>query len=305
MTSELYKLYRPKSFKQVIGQESTVSALGELIKKKDLPHSILFYGPSGTGKTTLARITATKLKCSSYDLVEVNAAESRGIDIVRQIEFAAHMMPMSGPVRVWIIDECHQLTSAAQDCFLKVLEDTPEHVYFLLCTTDAKKLKKTIISRCTEFKLQSLPAKEIKRILDNVIDEEEMKIDEDVIDKIVEIADGGPRKALVLLHSVTGTEDTRQQLELLSRSDVKQQAIDLARLLLHNETNWRDVSMFLQKCEEDPEAMRYMILNYMNSVALGDGKKISRAITIMELFQDTFYDSKKAGLTLACYKAME
>lgn len=304
MTEELYKLHRPISFKQVIGQEPTINTLTDLGRRNALPHSILFHGPSGIGKTTIARITARKLKCSSYDLVELNASESRGIDIVRQIEFSAHMMPMSGPVRVWIIDECHQLTSAAQDCFLKILEDTPEHVYFLLCTTDAKKLKKTILSRCTEFKLQPLSTHDIKKVITNVAEEEEINIDSDILDRIIEIADGGPRKALVLLHAISATSNIEQQIEILSRSDVKQQAIELARLLL-KDASWKEVSAFLKSCQDEPESMRFMILNYMNSVALGGGKIAARAINIMEFFQDNFYDSRKAGLTLACFKALE
>ena len=137
--TELYRKYRPTSFKQVVGQEEAIRTLTELGKRKAIPHAILFTGPSGVGKTTLARILQRKLKCVGNDFVEMNAANDRGVGIIRSIQNKVGLAPMLGSCRIWLMDEAHQLTSDAQSAFLKLLEDTPSHVYFMLATTDPQK----------------------------------------------------------------------------------------------------------------------------------------------------------------------
>src|SRR5690606_3369465 len=109
----------------------------------DIPHAMLFTGPSGCGKTTLARILRVKLRCSDNDFQEINAADFRGIDSIRSMRQQVGAAPLGGDSRIWLIDEAHSMTADAQNAFLKLLEDTPRHVYFFLATTDPQKLKKT------------------------------------------------------------------------------------------------------------------------------------------------------------------
>ena len=119
---------------------------------------ILFTGPSGTSKTTLARIYKNHIGCSDMDFVELNAANFKGIDTVRDIIRDMNLSPMKGPVRMWLIDECHKMTNDAQNAFLKSLEDVPSHVRFCLATTDSSKLLKTLVSRCHKVQTKLLTA---------------------------------------------------------------------------------------------------------------------------------------------------
>lgn len=302
MNDELYKVHRPVAFKQVIGQPEAVEVLNKLGKTKSIPHAILFSGPSGCGKTTLARILRKKLKCHDADFTELNSADFRGIDMVRGIRAKVGMAPMASPCRVWMIDEVHQLTTAAQDAFLKLLEDTPGHVYFFLCTTDPQKLKKTIRTRCTDIRVRELKIPEITQLLLNVAEEEEATLPEAVADRIAELAEGSARRALVLLHSVIHIEDEDEQLDALQRVDVEGEAIKIARALMKKKPNWKEVANLLKATKEDPEQLRWMVLGYAKSVLLNGANP--RAYLMIEAFRDNFYDSKMAGLVAACYEVV-
>ena len=159
--TELYKRFRPKSLDAVVGNGGTVAALQKFLKKGNLPHTILFKGPSGCGKTTLARILAKELGCGVLDLREYNSADFRGIDTIRDISRIMTNAPAAGNCRVFILDEAHQLSKDAQNAALKILEDTPKHVYFFICTTDPQKLIATIRSRCTEMPVDLLKLDEM------------------------------------------------------------------------------------------------------------------------------------------------
>ena len=132
---ELYKKHRPSYLEDVFGQPEAVKVLGSMIEKDDLPHSILFTGPSGVGKTTLARILKEELECHANDFKEINCADFRGIDTIRDIRNNMNRQSLMGGPLIWLIDEAHKLTNDAQTAFLKMLEDTPKHVYFFLATT--------------------------------------------------------------------------------------------------------------------------------------------------------------------------
>jgi len=300
----LYQRYRPSTFKEVLGQPEVVNTLRKHLQVGTTPHAILFTGPSGCGKTTLARILRRALECDDVDFVEVNAADYRGIDMVRDIRQRVSMSPMAGATRVWLIDEVAQLTSAAQDSFLKLLEDPPRHVYFLLATTDPQKLKNTIITRCEEIKVKALSVKALERLVVQTYEAEcGIGMSEEIRDKIVDIADGSARKALVLLSQVMGEEDEEKQLRMLGQADSKRQAIELCRFLLAG-SSWAKVAKVLKEIGDDPEQIRYMMLGYMRSVLLGGGVKAERAAEVIDRFQDNFYDSKAAGLVLACWDVL-
>jgi DNA polymerase-3 subunit gamma/tau len=154
---EFHLSQRPTTFGEVVGQPRAVAQLTQMGRDDRRPHLLLFVGPSGCGKTTLARIVRRKLRCGEADFMEVNAANNRGIDMVRDIEQRIGLAPIDGDCRVWLIDEAHALTPDAQGAFLKILEEPPSHVYFMLATTDPQKLKPTIRTRATEIVVYPVP----------------------------------------------------------------------------------------------------------------------------------------------------
>ena len=213
---ELYKKYRPKKLEQLVGQDSTVEVLGRKLKKKVLPHTILLTGPSGCGKTTVARILKRRLKCGRGDFREMNAADHRGIEDVRNINQRMRQAPLNGDCRIWLIDEAHKLTNDAQNAFLKMLEDTPEHVYFILATTTPQKLINTIRNRCTEFKLKGLSNTDIEKILNTISKAEKFQLPKKIRKKIVDSSEGSARKCLVLLDQILEIEDEKTMEDYLS-----------------------------------------------------------------------------------------
>ena len=305
MSNEIYKRYRPKTLQGVVGQDGAVVSLQKLIDGKKIPHAILLTGPSGCGKTTIGRILQIELDCGDGDFIEINAADFKGIDTVRDLRRLASLMPMHGSSRIWLIDEAHKLTGDAQAAFLKLLEDTPRMTYFLLATTDPQKLIKTIHTRCTEIKLSSLSEKALDRVIRRVVDKEKMTLSDDVIKEITEAADGSARKALVILEQVGSLEGEEAQLQAIQTTTInKDLAIGLARELINPAANWGKVSTILKELKDDPEGIRYLVLGYSRSVMLGGGKLAGRAYMIIDIFSRNFYDSKHAGLAAACWEVV-
>ncbi len=307
MNEELYKKHRPQSFKQLVGQDKALRPLIELGRKGRTPHALLLTGPSGCGKTTVARILRKRLKCSDHDFAELNTADFRGIDMVRDIRTRMNLSPIGGKSRVWLVDECHKLTPDAQHAFLKMLEDTPKHVYFILATTDPQKLLPTIRTRCTQVDLKPLNRKDMEQLLTTVWEKEGVRGIVDVMEKIIELAEGSPRKALVLLNQVIGLEGEEEQLDALAASTGQDKAVQLARLLIKPNVRWPEVAKMLKSLravEEDPEGLRLLVLAYCNSVLLGGGGLAKRAFCIMDCFSENFYSSKWSGLSMACYEAV-
>tara|TARA_R110002020_G_scaffold12409_5_gene45482 strand:+ start:2941 stop:3855 length:915 start_codon:yes stop_codon:yes gene_type:complete len=301
---ELYKKHRPRNFSRIVGQPGIIEQLTSMAAKDQFPHASLFSGPSGCGKTTLARIMKSKLDCGDQDFAEVNCADFRGIDMVRDIRNRMNLAPINGDCRVWLIDEAHQLSSQAQNAFLKILEDTPRHVYFMLATTNPQKLIATIRTRCAEFKVTPLGHKEAADLLAVVCEKEEITLTEDVIDCLVNHGDGSPRKLLVLLDGIRHLDGEEDQLESIRNSDAKREAIELARALFYPDSTWNDVRVLLSKLTEEPESLRWMVLGYANSVLLKGGQQAPKAYLIIEAFRENFYDSKKAGLSAACWEVI-
>ncbi len=298
---ELYKKHRPNSLDQIVGQPIAVRILETAIGQDSVPHFILFTGPSGCGKTTLARIVRKRLRCSRYDFIE---DAPRKIEDVRAIKRRIHQAPMKGICRVWLIDECHKLTSDAQDEFLKMLEDTPNHVYFLFTTTDPQKLKKTIRTRCTEIVVKPLSDDALVDLLSSVCEEEGEKINSQVIGKIVDNSDGSARKALVHLNSVIQLSSKDEQMDAILAATAEAVSFDIVRGLLYNSrTAWKEMAVILKVAEgEDPEQIRWLVLSCCKTELLKAGKFSDRAFLIIDVFRENFYDSKFAGLVAACFE---
>lgn len=301
---ELHLKYRPKNFSDVVGQDEVIHQLQELGKSERMPHFIIFGGPSGTGKTTLSRIIAQKLGCEKADYQEINAAEDRGIDMVREIISTYEYRPLSGGVRVYVIDEAHALTPAAQDSFLKPLEEPPSHAYFFFCTTDPNKLKPTIRTRATRYTLKPLSGEGVATLVSKVAKSENVPISKSVIEKIVESSDGSARSALVLLHSVINIDDVNEQLRALDQREENSVVYDLAKAVVFKKS-WREVAALLdtvKKAGEDVEQIRRSITGLARTMLLKDGKPYY-AVVIEEFREPMFYIGHD-GLAAASFAAV-
>ncbi len=302
MTTSLAVKYRPSLFKNFCGNQTTVSSLQSCLARKDHPHTFLFTGPSGCGKTTLARIVKQKLKCSSFDFIENNAADFRGIDSVRDIIRQMSLAPMDGPCRVWLLDECHQLSKDAQHALLKALEDTPSHVYFLLATTDPSKLLPTIRTRCTQFEVKALSPKEIIDLLKNICEMEKVAIPNEVLEQIGEDSLGSPRMALSILDKIIGMKKEEMLEAAKQQAQAQSESIDLCRALI-SKRPWKEIAKILSNLEQEPEQVRRAILGYAQAVLLKSGQ--DRAYLIIEAFREPLYDIGKPGLVASCFEAIQ
>ena len=295
---ELYHTYRPSKLSQVIGNESVIAQLKRHKDHTTFPHASLFQGPSGCGKTTLARIVSRRvLKAGPSDIKEINSAGFRGIDTIRDISERMNLAPMNGPARVWIIDEVHQMTNQAQEAFLKTLEDTPSHVYFMLATTDPAKLLPTLRNRCTEFTVCKPPADQLEAHLAEIAEKEGIDLAEDILEEIIKAADFSVRKSLVILGQLIEV-DPKDQIRVIETSIASKSVIDLCRILLNPKAKWAEITSIIKSIDDDPERARRAILGYMTNVALG--KWNPRANLVIQCFRDNFYDCGKAGLVAAC-----
>ena len=305
---ELYKRYRPKSLKRFVGNKNVVSSLQGKIKNDSIPHAILFTGPTGSGKTTLGRILANVLECKGLDYKELDSGIFRGIDTIRDLRKDIFFKPLESPFKVILIDEVHQLGTGgssmknpAQNALLKILEDTPEHVYIILCTTDPQMLIKPIKGRCTQYNLEPLNEEDMEKLLKRVIKKEKKEVPKEVIEQITLDSQGLCRNALQILERVIDLDED-QMLEAAKENAEKTNAvIELSRALLKGE-NWTTVSKILKGLKgEDPEGIRRQVLGYMQSVLLGNPKNNIPYI-VMEGFEEPMYDIGFPGVVLNCYR---
>jgi len=305
----LYQNYRPLTFEEIVGNTEAVETLqAQLLKPaKDRPHTYLFQGQTGGGKTTLARIMANEVGGDRLTIREINCADARGIDAARDINATLEFIPAGGKPLCLIVDECHQGTKDFWNALLKSLEDAPPHVYFFLCTTDPQKLLKTVTNRCIEITLESLTVTQLYRLIAKVAKKENAEIPKSVLDKISECSDGSARNALTSLESVIGMAGEEQMLATVTKGDADQrQVIDLCRALMNSRAGAVEAILKDIKSQE-PESVRRAVLGYCSTILSRgfNGSNAPKAAVIMECFLDNFYDSGYAGLVLSCYQAAE
>src|SRR5690606_2864932 len=216
----LARKHRPQNFKEVVGQEHVVQALVNGLDNNRLHHAFLFTGTRGVGKTTLARVLAKSLNClkgvSSHpcgecthcleiqqgdfiDLIEVDAASRTGVDDTRSLLENVSYAPNKGQYKIYLIDEVHMFSKSSFNALLKTLEEPPEHVKFLLATTEPEKLPITVLSRCLQFNLKRLTEKQISDYMAEILNRENLSYEESALHLIARVADGSMRDALSLL----------------------------------------------------------------------------------------------------------
>lgn len=228
MYKVLYRKWRPQTFADVAGQEHITSTLANEVAADKVSHAYLFTGSRGTGKTTCAKILAKAVNClhpvngnpcneceicrgiddgTILDVIEIDAASNNGVDNIRDLREEANFTPVNAKYRVYIIDEVHMLSIGAFNALLKTLEEPPEHVKFILATTEVHKLPATILSRCQRFDFHRIKPEDIQARLDYVAQQEKIELDADAAILIARIADGALRDALSILDRCSGIEN--------------------------------------------------------------------------------------------------
>ncbi len=209
----LYRKYRPQDWQSIVGQEHVVSVLKNEAEKEKVSHAYLFSGSRGTGKTSIARIFAKSLGVNPEDIYEIDAASNRGIDDVRSIRDAVHVLPYSSKYKVYIVDEAHMLTKDAWNAFLKTLEEPPEHVIFIMATTEPHKLPDTVVSRCESFAFKKPSHLALVETILKVAKSEGVTIAKNSASLVATLAEGSFRDALSILQKAINSSKDKKLSE--------------------------------------------------------------------------------------------
>jgi DNA polymerase-3 subunit gamma/tau len=303
---DLYRKYRPNTFKELVGNIDTKTSLEGKIKEGKLPHAILLTGESGTGKTTIGRIIANELNAVGRDYREIDSADFRGIDTVRSIRRQMIYHPSEGDAIVYLLDEAALLgqggssvKNLSQSALLKALEDPPNYLYFILCTTDPLMLMKTIRSRCTHYEMEMLTEKQLIILVNRIAKREKVKLPNEITLSIALACKGKPRRALTILEKIIHLPTKAMKKQVLKENETESSGFELAKLLF-NGGSWQKAIMILKTIEnENPEQIRRTIYGFMKTVI--SKKANERAHYIMFCFDEPLYDDGMNKLWYLCH----
>ena len=281
--TDLHIEYRPRYLSEVIGQGAVVESIRKLYDKGQMPHAFLFCGASGVGKTTLARIIGSLLEA---EVQEFDAATHSSVDDVRAIIASTLYKPWTEKTKLYIIDECQSLSAKAWQAFLKTIEEPTEHSYFAFCTTEDKKVPKTVRTRCHTYNLRDIPTNMIEDYLEDTCQQAGIDVPQEGVRLIAKESYGSMRQALVYLSMCDGAKTVEEVGETLRSPGATTEVIELCRALLKNERVDTVVGMLkdLDTQGMEPESVRIVIMGYMKTVFLNSKEKNIRALEVMSSF---------------------
>ena len=330
---DLYHKYRPRRFGEVSGHKEIIKSIKQAVVAEEPAQAFLLTGDSGTGKTTTARIMALALNCEQLskegepclkcasclaittgkctDLIEVNAADHRGIGDIRALCQSMPMMPLQLKTKVFILDEAHQLTNDAQSSLLKELEEAPSHVFIILCSTHPKKIIPTIKTRCQKFTFSTLSRREMLHLLEEVATLEGQDFPKKVYEAVVDSSGGSPRNGLVKLQQVfqLGSKNLSEILKLLSGEEQKDpNIIKICFELDSGYPKWATLSKLYNECKHmGPGAIGMVIAGYYRNRLLKakDANTGAHCANILQEFVEPFPEGKLGEnlLVLSLHKA--
>ena len=327
MYQALYRKYRPKDFESVVGQDALVRTLKNSIVNGTFSHAYMFFGPRGTGKTTMSKIFARAVNCLSpvdgsacgncknclhsfekecVDIIEIDAASNNGVDEIRELKNKISLVPAELKYKVYIIDEVHMLSIGAFNALLKTLEEPPEHAIFILATTDPQKVPETIISRCQCFSFKRISDDKIVERLKKICSIENILIDDDVLCEIAILSEGGMRDALGMLdklHSFSNDKivmnDFIELNDMVTRSDLQ--------TLLYAIMN-ADIQTILNQLEKYKSSGKNLIqiisqlMNYLKNTVISYYLEnvtidydVGKLILLTNIINEKMFDIKKSG----------
>ena len=297
--------HRPKTIDRMEGNTAAVSAIKAMFASNNIPHFILLTGNSGSGKTSIGRIIKNQLGCHDLDYKEYNSAVFRGIDTARDLQRGIRISPAAGPCRVILLDEVQSTTRDAQEALLKVLEEPPQHVYFILCTTDPQKLIAPLRNRATEIRTEKLSNAEAAQLLARVCKREGVEFEASISQAIIEGAEGCARALLVNAQKVAAVPEGEREAVAAVAKEATAEGIDLCRALIAAKA-WPDVARILAGVKGEPESIRRGVLGYCKTVLLKEGKSRNgmRAYKIMSCFSNNLYETGAAGLVYQAFEAV-
>lgn len=302
----LHTKYRPETFEEVLGQDIAVGSLKENLASGQ-SQAFLLTGPAGTGKTTLARIMAKNSGCDTMGINEIDAASNTGIDAMKRVTESAMYRSLDGTgKKCYIIDECHMLSKSAWNSLLKILEEPPKHVIWVLCTTEPYKVPKTVVSRCVSIELDLVSVKLLRDLVSWVAEAEGLDVSDEIIALLCDAAQGSPRNALTGLAKCSSAKTYAEAESLLRYHEGSKEAIDLARLIFKNTFSLTTVQPILKQLKDTPpESIRITVFNYAASVWIGSKGGANWAAHVLSIFEQPCIEYNRIGeIALRCARLL-